>query len=143
MTARIEQDTIDFTKVGNIDVESIDVGYFADARYPDGTPVFEVAAYNEFGTSNIPERPAFRNAVRAIEDEGLSVIADIVAAAGVNLRADGAEQIGEYAKSEVQEHVTTLDQPPNAPSTIQRKGSSNPLIDTGFMRQSVSYEVNR
>lgn len=30
---------------------------------------------------------------------------------------------------------------PNKPSTIKRKGSSSPLIDTGALRQKVSFEV--
>ena len=30
----------------------------------------------------------------------------------------------------------------NAPSTIAKKGSSNPLIDSGAMRQSVTYSVS-
>ena len=31
-----------------------DVGFFDSARYSDGTPVAAVAAWNEFGTRNIP-----------------------------------------------------------------------------------------
>lgn len=31
--------------------------------------------------------------------------------------------------------------PPNAPETIQRKGSDNPLIDTGTLRKSIIYVV--
>ena len=30
---------------------------------------------------------------------------------------------------------------PNAPNTIKQKGSSQPLIDTGRMRNSVSHKV--
>lgn len=32
--------------------------------------------------------------------------------------------------------------PPNAPSTIKRKGSSNPLIDKGELRKSITYAVS-
>ena len=32
---------------------------------------------------------------------------------------------------------------PNAESTIKKKGSDQPLIDTGYMRQSVNYVVKR
>ncbi len=31
--------------------------------------------------------------------------------------------------------------PPNAPATIERKGSENPLIDTGSMRKAITYVV--
>lgn len=30
---------------------------------------------------------------------------------------------------------------PNAPATIKRKGSSQPLIDTGRLRKSITYEI--
>jgi len=37
--------------------------------------------------------------------------------------------------------MTALDQPPNAPSTVARKrGSTNPLIDTGQLRRSIDWE---
>ena len=32
---------------------------------------------------------------------------------------------------------------PNAPSTIRKKGSDKPLIDTGQLRQGVSYKICR
>ena len=43
-------------------VKGIDVGFFSTAKYPDGTPVAAVAAWNEFGTErngqqHVPERP--------------------------------------------------------------------------------------
>lgn len=31
--------------------------------------------------------------------------------------------------------------PPNSPETVKRKGSSNPLIDTGAMRKAITYVV--
>ena len=52
------------------------------------------------------------------------------------------EQLGAMAVGEVQKYVTELDTPPNAPSTIRQKGSSNPLINTGALRQSITYEVH-
>lgn len=45
--------------------------------------------------------------------------------------------VGERMASDLRRKITTLREPPNAPSTIEKKGSSNPLIDTGAMRQSV------
>ena len=50
-------------------VDTVEIGFFSDAKYPDGTPVTNVAAWNEFGTENkdgserIPERPFFRQAI--------------------------------------------------------------------------------
>lgn len=49
--------------------------------------------------------------------------------------------VGNIAVGKVQQYMTELQDPPNAPSTIKNKGSSNPLIDTGALRQSVTYSI--
>jgi hypothetical protein len=51
------------------------------------------------------------------------------------------ESVGVVASSAVKVYMTELKTPPNAASTIRKKGSSNPLIDTGAMRQSVTHQV--
>ena len=50
-------------------VKATEVGFFSEARYPDGTPVPAVAAWNEFGTTRIPERPFFRQALAVAPSE--------------------------------------------------------------------------
>lgn len=52
------------------------------------------------------------------------------------------EIIGQISVSKVQQYMTQLKTPPNAQSTIDKKGSSNPLIDTGELRQSVTYTIS-
>ena len=52
-------------------------------------------------------------------------------------------KIGIVAQGDIQHEIEVLDTPPNAQSTIDRKGSSNPLIDTGEMRQAVTYKVSK
>jgi hypothetical protein len=49
--------------------------------------------------------------------------------------------IGTKAVGEIQKRMARGIQPENAPSTIAAKGSSKPLIDTGRLRQSVTYAV--
>lgn len=51
------------------------------------------------------------------------------------------EQVGAFAAGAVQQYMTDLKDPPNSPYTIGQKGSSNPLIDTGALRASVTYKV--
>ena len=41
------------------------VGFMAGATYPDGTPVAAVAFWNEFGASDTPARPFFRQMIAA------------------------------------------------------------------------------
>lgn len=53
------------------------------------------------------------------------------------------DTLGEYIVGLVQEYMTDLKSPPNHPATIANKKSSNPLIDTGRLRQSITYKMVR
>jgi len=50
-------------------------------------------------------------------------------------------RLGSVAVGDVQRTIRDIKQPPNAPSTIRKKGSDNPLIDTGRLRQSIEYAI--
>lgn len=49
--------------------------------------------------------------------------------------------VGELFKDRIQDYAEDLKTPPNHPFTIERKRSSNPLVSTGDMINSISYEV--
>ena len=55
-------------------VDDVQVGFFATAKYDNGTPVAAVAAYNEFGTKRIPERPFFRQAIQGADRDLVPII---------------------------------------------------------------------
>jgi hypothetical protein len=122
---------------------TVKIGWAQGPKYADGTSVAQVAAWNEFGTETIPERPALRTGikraqpgVRALNKANLKGVIDGRMAAS---RALGL--LGEYGKSEVQRAIVAGPWVPNAPSTIRRKGSSKPLIDTSQVLQTVTYQV--
>ena len=48
-----------------------------------------------------------------------------------------------FMKGLVQETIKDGNFPANAPSTVKKKGSDKPLIDTGHMRQSVTTIIDR
>ena len=50
-------------------------------------------------------------------------------------------QMGAVGAAEISNAIITLSDPPNAPSTARKKKSSNPLVDTGLMAQSVTWIV--
>ena len=126
-------------------VSGVRVGFFSTARYDDGTPLATVAAVNEFGSreANIPERPFFRQAIANMEDGVPAIIRGRIDPQRMVVDERLANQVGAYAAGQVQERITDLREPPNSPHTIEAKGSDNPLIDTGFMRQSATWEVER
>jgi hypothetical protein len=108
---------------------------------PEGqrTTLAEVATFNEFGTERIPERSFIRSTMdenrRKLLMENIKLFFQMAAGKMNTERALGI--LGKKITSLIKRKITTLTTPPNAPITILRKGSGNPLIDTGFMRQSV------
>lgn len=52
------------------------------------------------------------------------------------------EAVGVVAAAAVKVYMTDLKTPPNAASTIRKKGSNNPLIDEGHLRSSVTHKVS-
>ena len=53
------------------------------------------------------------------------------------------KDIGIFQKDLIQDKIKEGDFAPNAESTVRKKGSSKPLIDTGRMRQSVNYQIRQ
>lgn len=110
-----------------------------------GASVAQYAAYNEFGTRTIPERSFMRTAF----DENLTRIESIVSYQ-YNLTLEGQQTfqqtlgiIGQVIVGMIQRKIGQIHSPPNAPSTIEKKGSSKPLIDFGQMIKSVTYVVRK
>ena len=119
--------------------EGLEIGFFETARYPNGTFVAQVARYNEFGTLNIPMRPFFRNAINKNIKKWYATLQN-----AINQNATPSKAlsiVGEVARADIIQSITDLRTPPNAESTIKQKKSTNPLIDTGLMRRSVTYKV--
>lgn len=110
----------------------------------DGTPLAVIAAANEFGTATIPERSFLRSTVesnRGKYADDLQEVVEAVVDGKANAMEQGLNRLGVEAVADVQRTMRELDDPPNAASTIARKGTDNPLIDTGRLRQSIDHEV--
>lgn len=100
-----------------------------------------LGAVLNFGTQDghIPERPWLEPGIQASAQEISDTIADAIEG-GKDL--DGTlEMVGVVASGGVRQYMTDLKTPPNAESTIKRKGSANPLIDTGALRASVTHAI--
>lgn len=123
----------------------VQVGFQADSgSYENGATLAEVAAYNELGTSSTPARPFMRKSFENHEKElqnACDQVNKTLAKGGTTQQA--LDELGAFVKGLVQEEIVSGDFAPNADSTIAKKGSDKPLIDTGFMRQSVNYQVKQ
>ena len=49
-------------------------------------------------------------------------------------------RFGQMVQGLIQIQIANTFTPPNAPSTIKKKGFNKPLVDTGVMLQSVSHQ---
>jgi hypothetical protein len=106
-----------------------------------------LAAIHEFGApgAGIPERSflraAFDKNVRKYVQVLLIGARKIIAGTGTPKQAVGLA--GEVAVADVANLINAGIPPPNAPATIEAKGSSKPLIDTGQLKQSVKPVVQK
>lgn len=122
----------------------VQVGFQGDESYEDGTSIAEIAAYNELGSSDTPARPFMKQSFENHEDELRAACERVNAAIASGKSVEQAlDALGVAIKGLVQTEIVDGDFTENAPSTIKKKGSDKPLIDTGTMRQSVNYVVKR
>lgn len=128
------------------DHSKINVGVPAGKSEADGTPVALIAAVHEFGSpqKGIPERPFLRTTIQENRDKYVQLNRrNLVAVLNGKMNVEQAlGQLGEVAKGDVQAKIASGGFEPLKESTIKRKGSSKPLIDTGQLRQSIAWELS-
>lgn len=123
----------------------ITVGVHAEEGAGDegnGRTVAEVAEANEFGLG-VPARPAITGwADENAESFPSRMRAETEAALAAKVSpAQRLDALAQAAAGEIQSRIAGGVPPPNAPSTIARKGSSTPLIDKGQFRSSIRGKV--
>ena len=136
------------------DFNAVDIGLFAE----QDSHLIMYASANEFGvpssagsglkagwnhTITIPERSFLRSSF----DENKGTIKETIKSNQIKVLLGQVtknmflKRLGEYMKSMVQKKIIDGPFKDNAESTVARKGSNRPLIDTGRMRQSVTYRL--
>lgn len=132
-------------QLGKADGAHADVGIFDDAKdRPEGEYTnAQIGAVHEFGTSTVPERSWLRSNhdkharkyIARLDKQYARILA------GKARVVTSLVAFGERVASDVRRNITAIRTPPLEQSTIDAKGSSNPLIDTGAMRNAVSSRV--
>lgn len=121
-----------------------EVGFFQGDTYDDGTPVAQVAAWNEYGSRFHPQRPFMQETLE--NKTNLHAIIKVMkqAARASILNQGGARSLMQLLGKIVAEEIkiTIANYPGhNSPSTIDRKGFDRPLFDTGKMLESVRFRI--
>ena len=130
-------------RLKTLSATKVKVGFFEEDSYGDGTPVAQVAAWNEYGTSFHPERPFMRE---TLEDRKTrrALLKGMMAAAKATIHNTGNARrilatLGLLITEEIK--VTIANYPgSNSARTIAAKGFDRPLYDTGKMLESVKFK---
>ena len=117
----------------------LNVGFINGATYPDGMSVAQVAFQNEYGTSKIPARPFMRYTIQEENSGWGDIVADQLEMGVTPKFAMGI--LGTVIKGQIIDNIESWQEPPNAPSTIKRKGFNAPLRHTGILKSSITYRV--
>lgn len=153
--------TVAVKRTRHVDLSKVQTSLRGPKKVKVGFPAGEAdsdninkAVWNEFGTAGgasgggwggpIPERPFLRNAMRDNRGkyrDGMKTSAKKLLLGQTSLQTV-LSKLGIMAQGDVQESITSLSSPPNSPVTIELKGSSNPLIDSGEMRGAVTWKID-
>lgn len=111
----------------------------------EGMTVATVARNNEFGQGNTPERSFMRTTLAAQKKKLKKMMLKLAK----QMLLQGASQkwalgvLGSFLATEIKKTIDSNVPPPNAESTIARKGSNKTLVDTHQMLDSVDWEVRK
>lgn len=128
----------------------VTAGFYKKAKYPDGTPVAQVAYWNNSGVASkgnfIPPRPFFSDTVRDNKKRWIKIFGQLLKKQEYN-QEKAAFIIGDEMKTNIADKIyeSRPDNPykANAPETIALSGNPNkePLKDTFQMARSVGFQV--
>lgn len=129
-----------------LDHGGVKVGVPGSLSHQDGTSLAMIAAVHEFGNpeKGIPERSFLRGSIltnrKKYADASKKLSFRVLS--GDMQAAQAYGLLGQAASDDVKQFIREGDFVPNAPATVARKGSSKPLIDTGQLRQSITFVVD-
>lgn len=119
---------------------TVEIGFFKGTHtYPNGKDVTIVARDNDKGTKRIPQREFMIPAGNKAANKTINIT--VYSIVGGIDESQALSKAGELFVGFIQKEITNLKEPPNSPYTIEKKGSSNPLIDSGDMRKSVKWKL--
>lgn len=122
-------------------------GTGAHPKATKGQTFAEIAFWNEFGTRTrsgrvkVPARSFLRSTLfekKRDYKKATEKLLSLMLKGKINdKKAEGV--LGFQVQKDIQQKILTLSSPPNAEATEDLKKSSNPLIDTGALRQHIHW----
>ena len=130
---------------------AVKAGVPENATTTDGESITLYAFYNEMGTQHIPARPFLRNTLADKQTDWLDILVDALnwKDCTQNQAKKGLGLLGEVMKADIKQTIQHGSFAPLAEATWkakERKGKrepKHPLIDTGQLLESITYEVKK
>ena len=119
---------------------------FRNAKRQTNLPVAQVAYWQAYGTPTIPARPFFRNTLEDKQETWIRTVRVAMENNGLDWES-ALTVLGERATKDIQQTIENHVPPPNSELTKAikaAKGRAKPdatLIDSGYMQDSIDYEV--
>ena len=109
------------------------VGYASDEAHHSGMSAAELGRLMTEGDGDlIPPRPHINEGLANSKHDIQAAIKRFAGGLfGIGAAPDAAERIGEVARQAVIDYVYSGELTPNAPFTIEKKGSDQPLVEQG------------
>lgn len=132
-------------------LEHINLGWLDGVAYGpenDNLPVATVAMWMEKGDpAHYPPRPYFRAGFlpRLNTPEYKAVFKSVIegALSGKTSFTQAYQKLGPVLVRGLKKEIDDWSTPPNSPLTVERKGFNNPLIETGTMRDTVDFKIEK
>jgi hypothetical protein len=118
------------------------VGAPANYQVSKNATLADIATFNEYGTKTIPARSFMRSAFDENVAGYQSFFVKVIPTIGRgNTGKKALSLLGLKMVSDIQRKIVAIRTPANSEATIARKGFDNPLIHTGRLRQSITFEI--
>lgn len=134
-----------FAKIGILKTAGKHKGNPDRPKSPKPVTVVVIAVTLEFGSDkkNIPEWAFMRATVREMKLKWQILTRDFIKRIyrGQITVEDALGLMAAEIKADIQKKIIEIDTPPNSEVTIRIKKSSNPLVDSGQMGQTIDFKV--
>lgn len=114
----------------------------SSGKYPKGQSVAQVGSWNARGTDRIPARNYLKKLVEQYREKYKKALAALAKnfLLGRFDKDKANRNLATRGVRELKLVINEFDTPPNAPSTIRRKGFDNPLIHTKKFLKSIIWK---
>jgi len=112
-------------------------------RFLKGGSGYRVIGITGPHTITIPARPYLRSTMDENQDRYFAISKKLVGqiVSGEQTKGGALEIMGQLIEGDIKRKIITLRSPPNKAATIRRKGSDNPLVNTGLLGGSIRFIV--